>query len=461
MFVMSPMPRRSRHWSGSGESRSEKRPTMFTRIDALRMFVIALAVLVQSVRAIDLDGDGVDDAIDVCCNTPPGIPVDAEGRPWGDIDKDCDVDLTDVAMLQQSFTGPLQPGCCETNNDCPTSYFCQTDLGDCNGPGRCAALPVSCPDIWAPVCGCDGVTYGNECDAHAAGVSVAHDGECPAQCQSNNDCAFTDYCARSTGDCAGTGACTLRPEQCLPVYIPVCGCDGVTYGNSCEAAVAGVSVDYDGVCVPPCQDNNDCSVGHFCLKDVGSCNGTGTCEAVPASCPDLWDPVCGCDGITYGNDCDAHAAGVSVATQGECPQPCRDNNDCAVTNFCTKATGDCAGTGVCTPRPDLCTPLYVPVCGCDGNTYGNDCEAAVAGVSVAHSGTCGAVPCLSDNDCAVSTFCMYATGACGGSGTCEDVPPGCPDVWIPVCGCDGVTYGNSCEAAAARMSIAADGVCPP
>lgn len=59
--------------------------------------------------AVDTDGDGVDDVIDLCDNTPPGIPVDAEGRPLGDIDLDCDVDMDDFALLQESLTGPLGP----------------------------------------------------------------------------------------------------------------------------------------------------------------------------------------------------------------------------------------------------------------------------------------------------------------------------------------------------------------
>jgi len=42
----------------------------------------------------------------VCHGTPPGIPVDDEGRPVGDIDGDCDVDLDDYGLFQQSFTGP-------------------------------------------------------------------------------------------------------------------------------------------------------------------------------------------------------------------------------------------------------------------------------------------------------------------------------------------------------------------
>lgn len=64
----------------------------------------------------DADGDGVPDITDVCDNTTAGSAVDSQGRPLGDVDKDCDTDLMDYALLQQGLTGP----------------FPARDFGECN-----------------------------------------------------------------------------------------------------------------------------------------------------------------------------------------------------------------------------------------------------------------------------------------------------------------------------------------
>jgi Kazal-type serine protease inhibitor domain len=40
----------------------------------------------------------------------------------------------------------------------------------------------------------------------------------------------------------------LKGVNCLDVYQPVCGCDGVTYSNGCYASVAGIKSYTQGEC---------------------------------------------------------------------------------------------------------------------------------------------------------------------------------------------------------------------
>ncbi len=67
-----------------------------------------------------------------------------------------------------------------------------------------------------------------------------------------------------------------------------------------------------------CTTNEECKIGYFCLKDVGDCDGVGYCEKKPAVCPQVFKPVCGCDGKTYSNECMANLNGISVAHIGQC-----------------------------------------------------------------------------------------------------------------------------------------------
>ena len=63
------------------------------------------------------------------------------------------------------------------------------------------------------------------------------------------------------------------------------------------------------------------AAGYFCDMPEGQClmsGATGICQAAGPVCTAQYDPVCGCDDHTYGNACEANAAGTAVAHRGIC-----------------------------------------------------------------------------------------------------------------------------------------------
>ena len=68
-------------------------------------------------------------------------------------------------------------------------------------------------------------------------------------------------------------------------------------------------------------------------------------------------------------------------------QECLGENE-----YCHYEVKDMCGaadaTGICRTKPQMCTMDYNPVCGCDENTYPNECAANSQGVSAAYTGDC-------------------------------------------------------------------------
>jgi hypothetical protein len=85
-----------------------------------------------------------------------------------------------------------------------------------------------------------------------------------------------------------------------------CGVDDVVIARTMTEGMGG-----------PCMDSTDCDPVAFCAK--ASCDAPqGQCLLRPIVCDDGQLPTCGCDGVSYWNDCLRQQLGIAASTSGQC-----------------------------------------------------------------------------------------------------------------------------------------------
>ncbi len=246
---------------------------------------------------------------------------------------------------------------------------------------------------------------------------------------------------------APDGGSSCGPDRCGPSEIccPGCGTD-----LFCAAGPPCPILD----CPVRCTDSADCPDAERCDVPTAVCGDLGTCVARPSECPTDCPGVCTCLGTTYCNQCQAQMAGEQVERRTACARP----RDCAAQE--ARSSGVCLTVAGYAWDGFSCAPIR---CAC----VGSDCGAIFPSMERCQL-TYGECACGSDPGdpvCEPDEWCQYrrlsACGTSGATGACRPRPAACAGPYVPVCGCDGIDYGSSCEANAAGTDVWSVGPCEP
>lgn len=299
----------------------------------------------------------------------------------------------------------------------PAPAICAPE--DC---GPAAAIALLCEDGTSPALICERTDAG-ECgwrqppcddtvpcapdDCDAAPAIACENGGVPLECvQNDGACVWRDTgCPDPTPDTCALPAVPGPCEAYMPSWYfnaEAGACAEFVYGGcmgndnrfesreACETRCdpAPADVECGALIGVVCAETSVCIFGSGCGFD----DGTGTCKPRPQACDLEYAPICGCDGKSWGNACEAATAGVDVQYVGECQleEGCRGDGDCAENQWCETPVGQCGELGECQPRSDLgdCAGNYEPLCGCDGQTYSNRCVAGQSAASIRQAGEC-------------------------------------------------------------------------
>ncbi len=245
------------------------------------------------------------------------------------------------------------------------------------------------------------------------------------------------------------GICVERPAPDDGDYHrPVCSCDRTTYENPSAAHADGASIDYYGECRQLLPHIEEGSSLDLCDLGAGECPASEECLLEPFKRVNGEYPTTKC----LESDGDTTRVEAGTYSNGYGDEDFRPGGH----GFCVSVESG-ASTGSYPGDED-------PVCGCDGETYPSNAAAHAAGTSVAKQAACdessgqfcrpGAISCPPSEYCEAD-----GDRPCEDSGECVAPPSECPSGESKVCGCDGVTYRNTCVAHREGVPVAGEGAC--
>jgi hypothetical protein len=386
---------------------------------------------------------------------------------------------------------------CNVNADCASGFCadhlccnvaCQGGCVSCALPGRQGTCwPIDpgvpdpraiCKDQGGPSCGTTGA-----CDGFGGCEKYAAETQClPPSC--------TGTRRNTPGTCDGSGTCRPQGVQnCSPFRCVDGACNKVCLtDNDCEMGHACVK----GLCGPK-QNGQPCSAGGECVSthcvdgiccdtactggcrscSLGSAPGKCTSVAVGNSdprgvCQDMTAAACATNGKCDGSGgCQKYKMGTICAGEScasnvyKPPSTCNSTGQCTAPDSLPCNPYVCNGTacfGACTADTNCLTPNV-----CNGNSCGKKSPGA----------SCSAASECQSSFCAQGVCCDKAcSGACqscalsGTLGTCTNVPTNTPDPsglcvdgGGPSCGTNGKCQAGACQKYA-KGTACKDSTCP-